>query len=86
MLHFSDACDLIILATSEMGNLHNDTLFTLRSFIVKRYLICVAELTKSARHGLHCPINLVPPLSNSISRCVTEDLILLMVSFEIGLT
>lgn len=78
MLHFSDACDLIILATSEMGNLHNDTLFTLRSFIVKRYLICIAELTKSARHGLHCP--------NSILRCVTEDLILLMVSFEIGLT
>lgn len=56
MLHFSDACDLIILATSEMRNLHNDTLFTLRSFIVKRYLIRVAELTKSARHGLHCPI------------------------------
>lgn len=80
MLHFSDACDLIILATSEMHNLHNDTLFTLRSFIVKRYLIRVAELTKSARHGLHCP------RSNSILRCVTEDLILLMVSFEIGLT
>lgn len=60
MLHFSDACDLIILATSDMRNLHNDTLFTLRSFIVKRYLIRVAELTKSARHGLHCPINLVP--------------------------
>lgn len=73
MLHFSDACNLIILATSEMGNLHNDTLFTLRSFIVKRYLICVAELTKSARHGLHCPINLVPPLTVCHRRLNTTD-------------